>query len=291
MHPIIPDEVMDYDEEELEPVSKVRPLRKQSQQLAPAHPAIAIAQSVAATARRVPARIWLMSGVFTVMSILMWSQMKPAQDPVRLADPNDRRAIPAFNEAELLKENLGQIDAHERNITAFLNEERQRSTVALAMAYRGIAVGYMQTPSHLCQGKSELNCLKTFTGNRIANLRSLSEGKAKESKQGANAILGAILDRASERERVEGLRLAQILATPQNARQKWQQDYIDSFFPILNAAIPPEELASRPGVLSQLLERSDELQETMLSGSQESTIRVQRCLALPPEQQPAGGCK
>lgn len=241
---------------------------------------------------KVNRKTWIIRGVSFVVAVGYLSQMLAPEQARTFKDKNDRRSLPAFDEARLVKANQAEIANHERQVSAFLDEERQRATIEMARAYRSIAALYMATPGHPCNGRAEVECLDTFFSNRIDTLNRLSEGVKVEGEKGVSpqAVFFPILKNAAERERVVALRLARILAKPGENRDLWEQEWVDNSYPVLTSGIPLEELKTRPATAAQLLQQSAQLKQKMFEGSREATIRRDRCQSLPPEKQPPGGC-
>lgn len=245
-------------------------------------------------AKGIPLRTWIVGGSFAVALLVYSTQWKQQSGTQELKNPTDARAIPAFDESKLLAANLKEVGDQEQQINSFIREERQRIVIAVAQGFRGLAIANIANSAHACSGLTELQCLNTFDANRIASLTALTQPvkPRKRVSSNPNLIFKAILDGSSEVDRVAGLRLAKILAKPVNSRTAVEQGWIDTDFPILNAGLPAEELRPRPATLAQLMLQAQAMREKMLSTSRESTIRLQACLALPPEQQKKnGGCQ
>lgn len=269
---------------EFEESDRPMPVRR----LSSVHPVV---DGVVAFSRSIPLRNWLIGGAFTVSLIIYMGQWQQPEPSRAIANNSDVRAIPAFDESALRQADFDALDSHERNVSAFLNEERQREAIALAQGFRALAVGFVQDPDHICSGKTTLQCLDTFDANRIKELERLSDGKAgKEKGRSPVAVLAPILAQSSEIKRVEGLRLAKVLSKSPQGRSQWEQDWLDTYYPILNSGIPEDEFRPRPGVLANLLKQSNNLKAQASAGSAEEASRLERCLSLPPEEQPKGGC-
>jgi len=245
--------------------------------------------------KRVPMRTWIVSGVFAGLLLVYTTQWKQQGAPRDLSNPTDLRALPGFDESEMVRSMSRDLDQQEEQINRFLREERQRTIIALALGFRGLAISNISNPNHPCFGQTETQCLNTFDSNRIAALTALTESNSERGTQGKkakkrpesnpNLVFEPIFKRAQEVDRVTALRLAKILAKPVNSRTPSEQNWIDTDFPILNANLPVEELRPRPATLAQLLLQSQAAREKILLTSRESSIRAEQCLSLPPEQQ------
>lgn len=280
---------------------------------------------VMGAARKINWTWYVTIGAFVGSMTLYMGQWQNPAPPKEIEQKYDTRDIPSFNRAELNKLEQEGINQHEDKLTGFLNEERQRITIAIALQFQGLAMQYISLPDHFCTGKSQLQCLNSFYPNRVATLKTLANrpsadeinnrikltnnriaaaNKAKNPQlvkqltiqknqlttiqkklRSSDAVFSPLLDNASELQKIEGLRLARILAIPAASRQPWEQNLIDRFYPLLNSQLPPEELYPRPARLARLFQESDKLRNELLNSSAEETTKVEDCLSLPPEQQ------
>ena len=237
-----------------------------------------IAGFLFAQSRRVHWRYWAGGSVMLAILILYLAQMKPPAPKSTVRNAVDSRSLQVFTEAGEIAKAMGEIDTEQDLLGDALDQERQRGTIRLAMAFRSIATYYMSQPGHLCANKLEIECLESFNINRVEKLEQISDGRAFGTGKTADPrqMIDPIIWTTSEVERVAALRLAMILAKPNETRRVWEQAWLDRQFPILNASLPVEELAPRPGVLARQIRRVSDMQAKLLQGSQESFYKVER---------------
>lgn len=246
---------------------------------------------------RVPARLWLVGGGVSVVGFFYLGQMSPKQETVTKTDP--AQIEQAFDEAALLKIQQQVIAAKEINLSAFMRSEKQLQDIAVASGYQGLAAFFVTSPGHYCYRGSVLNCLDSFVGNRITALKGHAEALAKPGGDGTalmandpSSAVDPILWAASETQRVEGLRLARVLATPLEARTDWEREWIERVYPVLKSKTPAEQLRPRPGDLAVLLTDLQGEYAKLNASSSEAQLRLASCFSLTPEEQAArGGCQ
>ncbi|MBE9178707.1 hypothetical protein IQ268_09055 [Oculatella sp. LEGE 06141] len=263
------------------PLGESKPVRRETQPIA--NPKAVAALNVSRHLQR-HWRSYAVGAGFSVLMLVYTSQWQKQQSPRQLDNPTDARVIPAYNESQLIVEQMGALEQRERNLSAFLHEERQRTLIALAQAYRALATMYISSGGHPCNGRTVLECLRTFEPNRIAELRSLSSRNWSAVDANPNNVLLPLLTKAAEADKVEGLRLAVILEIPSTSRPQWMQDELDLRYPLLASGIPPEEMQPRPETLANLLGGVRDQRQQILNGSQEKSARTERCLSMPEEE-------
>lgn len=230
----------------------------------------------------------VVGGGFVGAMVLYVLQYQKPLPPTPVANPYDVRNIPSYSEAPLMQEDLKAVSSQDLNMMALLTDEAQREIIAIAQGFTAQAVRFSQLPGHKCNGLTPLECLNTFDTNRITELQGLATAGAGKD----NDILKPVLVRSQARIKVEGLLLAKIMATPPQSRRPSQQQIIDMKFPVLNAGLPANQLAPRPGTLAKNLQYTTQLMEQLEEKSPEQQSVAEFCATLTSEQRVTfKGCK
>ncbi|HEY9908976.1 MAG TPA: hypothetical protein V6D18_15370 [Thermosynechococcaceae cyanobacterium] len=227
--------------------------------------------------QRYPRYLIIGGGSFLVL-LLYLSQAKGPEADKQIPNANDARSLQAFKESEEIKKSMEEIDTEQEILNDALDQERQRAVIKLAQGFRSIATFYMANPNHVCRDKSEVECLRSFLPNRSQKLEEISDGRAfgRNASADPRQMIDPITWTSSEVERTTAIRLAMVLAKPIETRRKWEQNWINRQFPLLNMELPVEELSPRPGLLARQLKRVDGMQASLLQGSQENYYKLER---------------
>lgn len=248
------------------------------------HSALSI---VAETAKQLSWRNVVVGGGFVVALFIYASQWQKPEKPIAKENPYDVRNIPAYSEAPVFNEDLKALSEYDLNLAALLTEEHQRVVITISSWYTAKAIDFAQTPGHYCNGKTILDCLKSFKLNRISELNQLAVNQ-KSSK----SSLDSLLEKSNVQLKVAGLELAEVLATPPQSRRPSQQQVVDTFYPVANAGLPAQQLQPRPLTLAKNLALGQKLEAEIASKSPEEQNVVEFCLSLTEEQRKqTKGCK
>jgi hypothetical protein len=194
----------------------------------------------------------------------------------------------AYDDAKLVQEKQKDLDDTERNLTAFLYEERQRHLLQVAQTYRAYAAWQGSQVS-----KPALQLLQSYWANRKSELSQQVELKPKSGS--FPQLFAYQLASSSAIDKILALRLAIALEKPVETRTQSESDFLAQNFPILNSGGSLEQLTPRPAKAIELLEsrqaKALSLQSEIPEEQAKTTLLNQKIENCSQQQTLTPGCK
>lgn len=221
---------------------------------------------------------WAIAAAFllTLLAGLKMTQKQETQEVIE-----NPLAVPEYSDRARQDGVLSVINAEEKNLSAFLNEARQRRIISLAQGYRALAASFIQDPRNKsCFSKSAQQCLGSMWQNRLDELQDLIKRQEQESfdRISVFSAINPIMQTGLIEDKIEALRLAQILQKPPQTWQAWEKWEVRTRFPLLLKDIA-EEFDPQPTVtedlLRQKLKRDAKLRQTLRSNQAEKRIEAE----------------
>jgi hypothetical protein len=182
--------------------------------------------------------------------------------------------LPAFDESSLYKDKISEIDIANQNITYFLNEEKQRGRIQMALVFLSIASDKVVKK----ECTTQLGCLESLSKQRILDLQNLIQQNEFEkgiSPTNKNVLLQPVAAQVGIIEEIEAWRLAIILAKPNDVRTPYEKWEISTRYKLLESGIPAETLTSRPAILMTLLGNLEKKKTSLIAKNPEEQARYE----------------
>ncbi len=185
---------------------------------------------------RISKRTWITLGCTGTAMFLYFTQVvKPNNQTVTsLNNPTDVRNIPSYNQEGLESSRGAALGEMDRNFSALIAEERQRTILTMSQQYIAASNKYSSAKGHKCFGKEVSWCLNTFTKNRIAEVEAAALGTTGAPVVVNQGFLSDTLSKLVAVQKAEALRIAKILVLPRDQRTSAQQQVLDLHYPIIN---------------------------------------------------------
>lgn len=212
----------------------------------------------------------------TLAFALKTTQKKETQEVIE-----NPLAVPEYTDRARQDSVLYQINQEEKNLSAFLNEARQRRIISLAQGYRALAASFIQDPrNRSCYAKSAQQCLESMWQNRLDELQDLIKRQEQESfdKVSVFSSINPIMRVGLIEDKIEALRLAQILQKPTQSWQPWEKWEVRTRFPLLTKDIAEEfnpQLNVTEDLLRQKFKRDEKLRQTLRSNQAQKRIEAE----------------
>lgn len=237
-----------------------------------AHPIQRAASGIGSQVRKWKKADWC--GVLLASGLVIWAiskAMQPAMQPQVIENPLKPQA---FDSAQLSAEQEADAESAEANLTAFSVEQHQRAVVSIANGYKALATQYIQTPNHKCFGATVRSCLNTFWQNRSADFERILVAPQKAKYLTPQSVVVPHVRALIAQANMDALRLAIVLEIPPAHRSGWQQQLIDTQYPLLSEGAG-EELKPQPAIALSLLRQRERREREALSLSAEEQAKTQ----------------